>query len=136
MRNIRFRAWDTKKEKMWSAEEMGQDQLTLSPDGRGFVNVSGTSTRLSRYLNHLIPMQFTGLHDKNDKEICEGDIVKAPAMFHNAICEVCWMMNCFCIKTIDKNGRTTSTGLTNYGGKMSPEIIGNIHENRDLINGK
>lgn len=70
----KFNAWDTKRKKMWLAEEMGRDQLTLSPDGRGFVNVHGTSTRLSRYLPHLIPLHFTGLTDKTGKDDYVGNV--------------------------------------------------------------
>lgn len=76
MRLIKFRAWDTKRKKMWSAEEMAKDQLTLMPDGTGFINVSGASTRLSQVLPHLIPLQFTDHYAKGGKEICEKDIVK------------------------------------------------------------
>lgn len=77
MSKIKVKAWDTKRKKMWSAEEMAKDQLTLMPDGTGFINVNGTSTKLSQLLPHLIPLQFTGHYAKNgNKEIYESDIVK------------------------------------------------------------
>lgn len=50
MRQIKFRAWDTIRKKMFSAEEMGQDQETIMPDGKGFVNVNSISTRLTQWI--------------------------------------------------------------------------------------
>ena len=78
MQEIKFRAWDTKRKKMWSPEEMGKDQLTLMPDGRGFVNVSGISTRLSRFCPHLIPEQYAGLKNWYAGDIIQkGEIIRA-----------------------------------------------------------
>ncbi len=83
MRILKFRAWDTKRKKMWSAEEMGKDELTINPDGRGFVNVNSTSLKLSQYVPHLIPLQFIGQRDKKrteeypeGQEIYEYDKIK------------------------------------------------------------
>lgn len=76
MRPIKYKAWDTKREKMWSAEEMGKDQLTIMPDGRGFINVDGTSTAFSQFCPNLIPLQYTGRKDKNKTELYQDDIVR------------------------------------------------------------
>lgn len=85
------------------------------------------------YSNHVIEPweQFTGLHDKNGKEIYEGDIL-GTATGHNL--------------TIEWNEPTASFLLNDLGslveklpdGAWFPvykysEVIGNIHENPELL---
>lgn len=76
MPKIEFKAWHTGLKKMFSCEEMVEDQLTLLTDGR-FINVSGTDTRLSKIDNNgiIIPILFTGFADKENKKIYAGDII-------------------------------------------------------------
>ena len=66
--------------------------------------------------------QFTGLTDKNDKRIFEGDIIK---LSQSGKCyEVKYKSGCFCI------------GI-NWAISHEPdcEIIGNIHDNPELLEG-
>jgi len=110
----------------------GHNQLTISPDGRGFVNVHGSSTKLSQYYDYMTPMQFTGLCDKNGKEICEGDIIISrdvndvvnDSMGH--LCSVIFHDGAFCISTGMKQSLC-------YGYAVRFEVIGNIHENPQLL---
>ena len=60
MREIKFRAWD----KVLNYYHMGNDYISLSWDKEGCIINS-----------ELVVEQFTGLTDKNGKEIYEGDIV-------------------------------------------------------------
>ncbi len=72
-----------------------------------------------------ILMQFTGLHDKNGKEIYEGDIVQ-----HDA-----WD---YPFKVIFNNERARfvcelKTGLTQYIHSEGLIVIGNIYETPELL---
>ena len=115
---------------MYSAEEMGQDQLALSPDGRGFINVSGVSTKLSTYLPHLIPEQFTGLKDKNSKEGYRADTVIVKKHYPDTVFEILWdeRWGRFLLQATGSNLRVDMGYFINEG-----EIIGTIHdkENHD-----
>ncbi len=122
MRELKFRAWDTRKKIMYSADEMGRDQLTLSPDGRGFINVSGVSTQMSTYLSHLLPMQYTGKSDRNGKEIYAGCVIKT----ENGNYPVEWCEKEACFKA--QSGQIVVAPRNWY----KYIVIGNIYENPEL----
>ncbi len=131
MREIKFRAWDEGHKKMWSAHEMGVDELTINPDGRGFVNVHSSSPKLSEYYPHMIPLQSTGLKDKNGKEIYEGDIIRYTIPEDEPVKDkriIFWREDIcgFQAKTLDSK----------YMGFIQNdyiEIIGNIYESPELL---
>ena len=136
---IRVRAWHKAQKKMYYPEELGADQLTLMPDGRGFVNVSGSDTRLSEIDDNrtMVPLMFTGLRDKNGEEIYEGDVV---AVFVVAIPEPYvgiveygqgkFSINCRRPKDEHHWYQPDLDGSNGY------EIRGNIYENLGLLEGR
>jgi hypothetical protein len=109
---------------MFSAEIMAQDQLTLLTTGE-FINVHSASTKLSTIIpkDQFIPLQFTGLLDKNGKEIYEGDIIRAFDSMGEAIKhEIKWRQD-LCAFTAHQK----------WIDESKFEVIGNIYENPELI---
>jgi hypothetical protein len=77
-----------------------------------------------------VVMQFTGLLDKNRKEIYEGDLLRGSAGSGDQIDEVMWS---------DREARwilhnaETSDGEAHFFAAVC-EVIGNIYENPELLN--
>lgn len=149
-RIIKFRAWHPVRKIMFSAEEMGRDQLMVSPDGSGFWNVSGQDVRLSQNIP-MVMMQFTGLLDRNGREIYEGDILKNNR-FKDCYAKVEWTNEVVHQKSepvkgmfgevIDLTGFFSSLGefrLASPGTSQKAfhiqdtEVVGNVYSNPDLL---
>ena len=126
MREIKFRSWNKGINRMFSPEEMGEDELTINPDGRGFVNVSGSNTKLSQYYPHMVPMQYTGLSDKNGTDIYEGDLIRTIC----GIKQVVYSEDTGCFEAITNIG---ARSLYGYLADGDVEVAGNIYENKELF---
>lgn len=134
MREIKFRAWHTIQKKMYSANELGQDQMTLSADGRGFVNVSGIDVRLSQFTGEkMIPLQYIGLKDKNKKEVYEGDILQAGGD-KGLHYEVVFRNGSFAeIHRPDDHWIHYFKDMVDNKEQICEEVIGNVWKNPELL---
>lgn len=132
MREIKFRAWDKEKEKMLTGmNQYGADE----PDFNKAHSSAGAFTRLWEALarfaesDRFILMQYTGLKDKNGKELYEGDVVKWNAVNTNFISTIEWWKGRD--RWIIRNNKYDIGALMVAHKKC--EIIGNIYQDKHLL---
>lgn len=152
MRTIKFRAWDKITEQMCEVWEIGFQHWHRTP-GLNFVNIQADGKE-ERLPDEVELMQFTGLLDRNGKEIYEGDVVLGisdgdpndetfPQKYNEekdeyepcGKYEVRWMENCIGFNLWDGKGWIESDWNIFSGGPVL-EVIGNVHENPELIGGR
>ncbi len=118
MREIKFRVWDKKGGRMypvtalfsWKGDELNRISLATERGETQDIPIG----------DRFVLMQYTGLKDKNGREIYEGDIVKDES--DGMITVIKWNNEC--------------AGFVNVlyvKDSKDIEVIGNIYENPELL---
>lgn len=122
MREIKFRAWNGEKFQYFG------------------IGTFWHNTDISVYhglvLDGVKFEQFTGLHDKTGKEIYEGDIIDCDMTWVDRVLPhrgaIVYCDNFCSFATENYSGKTLLSKLRAW----TIEVIGNIHENANLLENK
>lgn len=125
----KFRAYDS-----GSLSHMYQPDEVMVCDGKIWIQDEDSEANEWIVNNDLILMQSTGIKDKNGMEIFEGDIVdykgrKAVVKWHGSYAS-------FIYRFVDELQERKSEWKPLYLAYYHFEVIGNIYENKELLEDK
>ena len=129
-REIKFRAWDERGQQIIDNEE-----LQMNCDGFAAIDEEGTEFPMD------VIMQYTGLKDRNGKEIYRGDVLRLYIPANDEIAEVevfwdelqlRWATRYVKSPAIIDGNKSYTLPLCAFIHKKA-EIIGNIYEDNNLL---
>src|SRR5690606_7721413 len=114
-----FRAWDKENKEMVEVELLGK-RVLLIKDGE-WENIESFEV-----------MQYTGLKDKNCREIYEGDLLQHP---NGTIAEIKYLDDLAAFVAVYTQGGNTEMDYLDKEIVSKCKIVGNIYENKHLLGG-
>lgn len=117
MRDLKFKLWDIRN------STMRYDNFVIH-GSTGFVFEGSEISRVE----FVIPLEYLPIHDKNNKQFCDGDIVYTS--FGNLVVRLGYTKGVWGWGLFDSIKAETGCALINDDYK----IIGNIYENPELLN--
>ena len=121
----KFRAWDSAK------KEMFKDTFAITESGQVVVVEQESVVCPPDYVfvDHLVIMQSTGLKDLKGVEIFEGDIVR----FFDSLYTVFYDISEGSYRLKPHDDRWVVDYMCNFSSEESFEVVGNICENKDIL---
>jgi len=137
MREIKFRAWNEAENRWCNCDEASRIMFNSRLDKYGGgqeieLSYDEDEEKSGCWVNvPFILMQFTGLHDKNGKEIYEGDILPGQWIVMWWPEQAQFVLGNGSLNVNEAAKEEFVIGLLN-----NDEIIGNIYDNPELLESK
>jgi hypothetical protein len=135
MREIKFRAWFNGK--IHDEVVILDPVFCLEEKDMGCPLNAGIADFLSRDepSTPMVLMQYTGLHDKNGKEIYEGDVIDFGRTYlYSRTEKVEWLEGAAGFSPFTDDDEAEGQAI--YPEPCQCEVIGNIYENPELLEAK